>query len=161
MVTDGPTLMLFGCADGADAFPSDATRWADADGDGVDDAVDDACPTLEGYSTHDRMGCPDSDGDGYSDSDGTWTYSDGADVFPNDATQWADSDSDGYGDESTGNNADDCPLEWGDSWRNNTLGCPDSDSDGWANDRMPSRMNQLNGQIPIVMAMEIIWVGLT
>ena len=122
-------------ADGADAFPSDATRWADADGDGVDDAVDDACPTLEGYSTHDRMGCPDSDGDGYSDSDGTWTYSDGADVFPNDATQWADSDSDGYGDESTGNNADDCPLEWGDSWRNNTLGCPDSDSDGWANDQ--------------------------
>ena len=125
---------IWTASDGADAFPSDATRWADADGDGVDDAVDDACPGLEGYSVHDRMGCPDSDGDGYSDSDGTWTYGDGADVFPNDATQWMDSDSDGYGDEPTGNNADDCPLDWGDSWRNNTLGCPDSDSDGWADD---------------------------
>ena len=73
-------------SDGADAFPNDSTRWADADGDGVDDAIDDDCPGVEGYSTQDRQGCPDSDGDGYSDSDDSWTYTDGADVFPNDDT---------------------------------------------------------------------------
>ena len=67
------------------------------------------------------MGCPDSDGDGYSDGDGSWTSSDGADVFPNDPTQWQDTDFDGYGDNQVGNNIDSCPSEWGDSWRNNTL----------------------------------------
>ena len=120
-------------SDGADAFPNDSTRWADADGDGVDDAIDDDCPGVEGYSTQDRQGCPDSDGDGYSDSDDSWTYTDGADVFPNDDTQWRDSDSDGYGDEPSGNNPDSCVNTYGDSWRNNRLGCPDNDSDGWAN----------------------------
>ena len=118
-------------SDGADAFPSDASKWADVDGDGVDDAADDGCPSVAGASTFDRMGCPDSDGDGYSDSDSTWSFSDGADVFPNDATQWSDTDSDGYGDEPTGNLADDCPNVWGDSWQN-SLGCLDTDQDGWA-----------------------------
>ena len=121
-------------SDGADAFPNDPTRSQDIDGDGVDDAVDDACPGQEGYSTNDRLGCPDSDGDGYSDGDGSWTSNDGADVFPNDPTQWQDSDFDGYGDNQVGNNIDSCPSEWGDSWRNNTLGCPDADQDGWADD---------------------------
>lgn len=131
-------------SDGADAFPSDSTRWADADGDGVDDAIDDDCPGVEGYSTEDRQGCPDSDGDGYSDTDDTWTYADGADVFPNDITQWSDTDSDGYGDEATGNDADSCPNTPGDSWRNGILGCPDNDSDGWANsdDAQPDEPSQ-------------------
>ena len=126
---------------GADAFPSDPTQWADIDGDGVEDLTDDACPNIEGYSSQDRQGCPDSDGDGYSDSDGTWTFNDGADVFPNDPTQWQDSDFDGYGDNQVGNNIDSCPLEWGDSWRNNTLGCPDVDQDGWA-DRDDAQPNE-------------------
>jgi hypothetical protein len=39
----------------------------------------------------------DSDGDGYSDS---------ADAFPNDHTQYVDSDGDGYGDNFSGNNGD-------------------------------------------------------
>jgi hypothetical protein len=131
-------------SDGADAFPNDAMRSQDIDGDGIDDAVDDACPGLEGYSNQDRLGCPDSDGDGYSDSDGTWTFSDGADVFPNDITQWQDTDSDGYGDNQVGNNIDSCPSEWGDSWRNNTLGCPDTDQDGWADsdDAQPNEPTQ-------------------
>ena len=94
---------------------------------------DDDCPGVEGYSTQDRQGCPDSDGDGYSDSDGSWTHTDGADVFPNDDTQWRDSDADGYGDEPSGNNPDSCVNTYGDSWRNGRLGCPDNDSDGWAN----------------------------
>ncbi|MEC7177780.1 MAG: S8 family serine peptidase [Candidatus Thermoplasmatota archaeon] len=131
-------------SDGADAFPNDPTRAQDIDGDGVDDAVDDACPGQEGYSTQDRLGCPDSDGDGYSDGDSSWTSSDGADVFPNDPTQWQDSDFDGYGDNQVGNNIDTCPLEWGDSWRNNTLGCPDADQDGWADnqDAQPNEVTQ-------------------
>ena len=131
-------------SDGADAFPNDPTRSQDIDGDGVDDAVDDACPGTEGYSTQDRLGCPDSDGDGYSDGDGTWTFNDGADVFPNDPTQWQDTDFDGYGDNQVGNNIDSCPSVWGDSWRNNTLGCPDSDQDGWADsdDAQPNEVTQ-------------------
>ena len=131
-------------ADGADAFPSDASMWADADGDGVDDASDDSCPNVAGTSTQDRLGCPDSDGDGYSDSDSTWGFNDGADVFPNDDTQWSDQDSDGYGDEPTGNLADSCPNVWGDSWQNNTLGCLDTDQDGWADseDAQPNEPTQ-------------------
>ena len=129
---------------GADAFPSDPTRWADTDGDGVEDITDDACPNIEGYSIYDRQGCPDSDGDGYSNGDASWTSSNGADVFPNDPTQWNDSDFDGYGDELSGNNPDSCPFTWGDSWRNGTLGCPDADQDGWADteDAQPSEPTQ-------------------
>ena len=131
-------------ANGADAFPSDASRWADADGDGVDDASDDSCPNVAGTSSEDRLGCPDSDGDGYSDSDSAWGFNNGADVFPNDSTQWNDTDSDGYGDEPAGNLADSCPNVWGDSWRNNTLGCLDTDQDGWANieDAQPNEPTQ-------------------
>ena len=131
-------------ANGADAFPSDASMWADADGDGVDDASDDSCPNVAGTSTQDRLGCPDSDGDGYSDSDSTWGFNDGADVFPNDDTQWSDQDADGYGDEPTGNLADSCPNVWGDSWQNNTLGCLDTDQDGWADseDAQPNEPTQ-------------------
>ena len=119
--------------DGADAFPSDDSVWADADGDGVEDVAADSCPGVFGSSTEDREGCPDTDGDGYSDSDSTWTINDGADVFPDDATQWNDSDSDGYGDEPTGPLADDCPNQWGDSWQNKQ-GCLDTDQDGWADE---------------------------
>ena len=131
-------------SDGADAFPSDSSRWADADGDGIDDASDDSCPGVAGTSSQDRLGCPDSDGDGYSDSDSTWGFNDGADVFPNDDTQWNDTDSDGYGDEPTGNLADSCPNVWGDSWQNNTLGCLDTDQDGWADieDAQPNEPTQ-------------------
>jgi hypothetical protein len=131
-------------ADGADAFQSDPLRWLDTDGDGLDDFIDDDCPNHAGTSSLDRNGCPDIDGDGYSESDADWNYSDGADVFTSDATQWNDTDSDGYGDEPTGNLADDCPTVWGDSWRNGTLGCLDSDQDGWADqeDAQPNESTQ-------------------
>ncbi len=118
--------------DGADAFPSDGARWADTDGDGWDDTIDDACPLAAGDSSQDRMGCPDRDGDGYSDPDGIWTVADGADAFTMDGTQWADQDGDGYGDNASGTLPDACPTQGGSSWQNGTLGCPDADGDGWA-----------------------------
>ncbi len=121
---------------GADAFPSDPTQSADTDGDGYGDNASgtnpDGCPTQFGDSTLDRIGCPDSDGDGISDADGLWNVSQGADAFRYDATQSTDSDGDGYGDNASGNYPDACPSEFGDSWQNSTLGCPDTDQDGWA-----------------------------
>ena len=125
----------WGVSDGADAYPLDSARWSDSDGDGIDDQIDDACPTIYGNSTIDRIGCPDTDGDGYSDVDSGWNTSDGADAFKTDPTQWSDADGDGYGDNATGYLADDCPSEFGDSWQNSTLGCPDLDMDGWADEQ--------------------------
>ena len=92
--------------DGADAFENDATQSADTDGDGYGDNASgtnpDDCPTQFGYSTIDRIGCPDSDGDGLSDADGLWNVSQGADAFRYDATQSEDQDGDGYGDNASG-----------------------------------------------------------
>ncbi len=133
---------------GADAFSSDPTQSADTDGDGYGDNASgtnpDDCPTQFGDSTIDRIGCPDSDGDGLSDADGLWNVSQGADAFRYDATQSADQDGDGYGDNASGNYPDACPAEFGDSWQNGTLGCPDSDNDGWADsqDTHPNDMTQ-------------------
>ena len=56
------------------------------------DSVD-VCPTQLGNSTVDVLGCPDADGDGYSNS---------GDSFANDATQFADTDQDGFGDNASG-----------------------------------------------------------
>ena len=84
----------------------------DLDGDGIPNANDD-CPDVAGTSTQDLNGCPDDDGDGYSnfadafpndanewlDSDGDGV-GDNADAFPNDANEWVDSDGDGVGDNS-------------------------------------------------------------
>ena len=123
-------------AQGADAFPSDPTQSSDTDGDGYGDNASgnnpDGCPTQFGSSTVDRVGCPDSDGDGISDADGLWNVSQGADAFRSDATQSEDQDGDGYGDNASGNLPDACPTESGNSWQNSTLGCPDADQDGWA-----------------------------
>ena len=60
----------------------------------------DDCPNIEGNSTNDRVGCLDSDGDGWSNSDENWTVNDGAYAFENDKTQWKDLDKDGFGDNS-------------------------------------------------------------
>jgi len=61
-------------------------------------AEDDDCPGINGDSTNDRNGCPDTDGDGWSDPDEDWGTADGADAFPNEKTQWSDRDGDGFGD---------------------------------------------------------------
>ena len=59
---------------GADAFLNDRMQWRDSDGDGFGDngigAKRDDCPTISGTSTVDLQGCPDANGDGYSDQYG-------------------------------------------------------------------------------------------
>ena len=79
----------------------------DLDGDSIPNANDD-CPDVAGTSTLDQNGCPDDDGDGYSNS---------GDAFPNDVLEWADTDGDGVG-----NNADAFP--------NDSSETEDSDDDG-------------------------------
>ena len=77
----------------------------------------DSCLLVFGPSTQDRFGCPDSDGDGWSDPDDVWTVADGADAFVDNAAEWRDGDIDGIGD-----NSDNCP----DAFNPNQL-----DSDYW------------------------------
>ncbi|MBT6923531.1 MAG: hypothetical protein HOA35_03225, partial [Euryarchaeota archaeon] len=88
-----------------DAFPTDATQWFDQDGDGYGDNQEgenaDQCPTENGTSYIDFLGCLD-DGDGYRD------------LFEptglaGNPTQWEDYDRDGYGDNASGTNPDLCP----------------------------------------------------
>ncbi len=79
----------------------------DLDNDGVLNDDDD-CPNDAGTSTKDLTGCPDDDGDGYSNS---------GDAFPSDGAEWADSDGD-----SVGDNADEFPS--------NPFEQVDSDGDG-------------------------------
>jgi len=78
-----------------DAFPTEGTQWNDTDLDGYGDNSapafqPDGCINDFGTSTEDLFGCPDSDGDGWSN---------GGDWAPNNPEQWADSDGDGYGDQ--------------------------------------------------------------
>jgi hypothetical protein len=101
----------------------------DVDMDGVLNPDDD-CPGVAGTSTIDRDGCPDADGDGYSDENddfpnnpSEWLDTDGdgvgdnSDVFPNDSGEWMDSDGDGVGDN-------------GDAFPNDANETMDSDNDG-------------------------------
>jgi hypothetical protein len=140
-------------AEQGDRFPDDSTQWSDSDYDGYGDEVDgyngDNCPQVNGFSTIDRKGCKDSDSDGYSDPTENWTTADGADSSINDKSQWEDGDGDGYGDNLSGNHADTCPLEWGNSTHTyvpeiatdgsltltyavkEKFGCLDSDGDGF------------------------------
>lgn len=117
-----------GVSDLNDAFPTDPTRSVDQDNDGVTDS-EDACPTVTGFSVHDRLGCLDSDTDGYSDPSVGWLASDGADAFPADPSQWNDSDGDGFGDSPIGTEPDACTLTSGSS-TSDRFGCPDGDGDG-------------------------------
>nr|AIF12120.1 hypothetical protein [uncultured marine group II/III euryarchaeote KM3_54_F07] len=137
----------------ADAFPNDVSQWLDTDGDQLGDNPNgtnpDDCPTSAGNSYKDRNGCSDSDNDGYSDPRGddpkcSSTYPNGADAYPQDATQWCDTDDDNFGDNLSGNNPDWCPAEWGNSTRGiffnsetnvyvtiQRFGCIDNDGDGY------------------------------
>ena len=121
-------------ANGADAYLGDASQWADFDTDGYGDNLPpatngDGCPGVSGTSTLDRFGCPDTDGDGYSNPGTGWTVAQGADAYPNDIAQWSDFDGDGLSDQS---GDDDCPNFAGNSNIDRT-GCPDSDGDGYSN----------------------------
>ena len=106
----------------------DSNEDLDDDNDGRSDGLD-SCQKTAGDSNIDRDGCPDSDGDGWSDPDESWTVSDGADALPGDPTQWLDSDGDGYGDNAMGAEFDSCGFEAGNSTVD-IFGCPDADGDG-------------------------------
>ena len=101
-------------------------HFADDDSDGYD--ADDQCPNVAGNSTYDRIGCIDSDGDGYSNVDENWNLSDGADVFPQNSDAWSDLDEDGYADQPNLEITDDCPSRYGKS-RQVLFGCSDMDLD--------------------------------
>ena len=131
--------LLVSVANNIDTFPLDRTQWADTDGDWVGDEQmsdrADGCPSLWGDSQLDRLGCPDTDGDGWSDPDAGWpatTDCYGADAFPDDPTQWCDEDNDGFGSNQSGNNADECPNQAGTS-SIDRIGCADWDDDGYSN----------------------------
>ena len=114
-----------GVDDDEDAFPDDATEWADSDMDGWGDNADydddgdgwlDTDEASCGSDTMDSASVPtDSDSDGECDvmdpdDDNDWV-ADIDDDFPLDPNEWIDLDMDGIG-----NNADD-----------------DVDGDGWTN----------------------------
>ena len=113
----------------ADAFPYDTTQSRDIDGDGYGDNISgqnkDDCIFEFGNSSVDVKGCLDRDGDGVSEV---------ADRFPTDASQWFDSDDDGFGDNPKGQNADQCPDQWGNSTSSTAMGCLDTDGDGIRDD---------------------------
>ena len=83
----------------------------------------------------DRLGCRDTDGDGWSDPTPSWLAHPfgSADAFPTEALQWMDTDQDGFGDLPLGALRDDCPEEPGASKRD-LQGCPDENGDGWSDD---------------------------
>ena len=124
-----------GCEDGdgdgwsntGDAFPSDVTQWMDSDSDGHGDnpapaTSPDACPFIPGNSTGAILGCPDADGDGFSDD---------VDSHPEFSGLWSDADGDGFGDQPGYEMSDDCPGSWGTSNKDKN-GCLDTDGDGWS-----------------------------
>ena len=99
------------------------TGCVDTDGDGFAD-LEDSCPNDAGNSSSGGLlACPDTDGDGWADS---------IDDLPYDSSQWSDQDGDGYGDNSEGNNPDDCISIPGNSILDR-YGCPDTDTDGYSN----------------------------
>jgi len=126
-----------GWADTVDAFFQDETQWNDGDDDGYGDNPagnnPDDCPFFFGNSSEDRIGCIDTDGDGYSNPEISWSTAQGADAFIDSPYQWADSDGDGFGDnfEDPSGIIDFCTDDEGTSTMDR-YGCPDLDGDGYS-----------------------------
>jgi hypothetical protein len=111
-----------------DYFPNRIAAANDSDFDGYPDQwtiyyngtnsaglVLDGCEGQWGNSTKPFPGCPDTDGDGWMDSQ---------DDFPLEKTQWYDTDGDGFGDEADGFEGDECPLDVGVFNGTDGMGCP-------------------------------------
>ncbi|HIB24509.1 MAG TPA: hypothetical protein EYO22_07390 [Candidatus Poseidoniales archaeon] len=121
-----------GFFDDVDVFPLEVTQWGDLDMDGFGNELSgfqgDSCTNVAGNSSGppngDRWGCPDTDGDGWSDPSTGWGVEEGADAFINDPTQWKDNDGDGFGDNITGFEGDECPLSAGVKDGVQGVGCP-------------------------------------
>jgi len=108
-------------------IPVASSEVGDLDDDGVQDEQD-ACPEVFGNSTLDRLGCMDTDEDGWSDPDENWTIFLGADAFPEREDAWSDGDDDGFPDQPSLSDSDDCPFKSGTS-RIILKGCSDIDRD--------------------------------
>jgi len=127
-----------GYSDLVDVFPFEPTQWLDIDEDGFGDNIDgeqgDACVGAAGTSFVDLYGCPDSDDDGWSNTN---------DAFPFESSQQVDSDGDGYGDAAEGFQPDACPATFGTSTADR-FGCVDEDEDEWSdlNDAFPKEPTQ-------------------
>ena len=89
-----------------------------------------------GDSTEDRVGCLDSDGDGWSDPDEYWNASMGADAFPTNASEHRDLDGDGIGDVSDPDMDGDSYDDEVDVWPEDSGIWSDSDGDGYADQGM-------------------------
>ncbi|HIF16018.1 MAG TPA: VCBS repeat-containing protein, partial [Candidatus Poseidoniales archaeon] len=122
-----------GIKDSSDIFPNNPTQSSDSDSDGFGDSstgmLADACSYYWGDSTEDRRGCPDQDGDGWSDLN---------DDFWRDGNQWNDTDLDGYGDNYPAASSAGRPSHWpGEVCPNSGLPCSydsyplDWDDDGY------------------------------
>ena len=85
-----------------------------------------------GDSTEDRVGCLDSDGDGWSDPDEHWNESMGADAFPTNASEHRDLDGDGLGDNIDEDMDGDDVNDDVDVWPEDAGIWSDSDGDGYA-----------------------------
>ncbi len=121
----------------------------DSDSDGFNDEID-GCKEIAGNATiPPTEGCPDSDGDGTADYDGSFSQ---IDEFPDDPTQWSDQDNDGFGDNwatpswnatrshqglgewvANATQEDACPTTFGIS-HEDRFGCVDTDGDGWSDE---------------------------
>lgn len=127
-----------------DAFPLDPTQWNDTDEDGYGDNIDgnnaDECIVRWGNSSIDKLGCPDTDGDGHSNDYTFDTNSstglrenEQGDSHPLDPNQWRDRDGDGFGENPVGD-WDRCISVFGYLNGAPGPGCPlpegDADNDG-------------------------------
>ena len=139
-------LGLLGCLDTdndgygdiLDAFPNEKTQWSDTDNDGYGDnenGVDtDDCVLTYGTSYLDKLGCVDSDGDGYSD-----IFDDCIQVFGTSSegvSGCPDSDGDGYADL-----ADECPDD-PNKWEYGTLCIEEDEDSGIINNQNNTIENQ-------------------
>ena len=93
---------------------------------------------VSGDSTEDRVGCLDSDGDGWSDPDEHWNASMGADAFPTNASEHRDLDGDGLGDNIDEDMDGDDVNDDVDVWPEDAGIWSDSDGDGYADQGMHS-----------------------
>jgi cysteine-rich repeat protein len=85
-----------GVGNNGDPFPNNPDEWEDNDNDGLGDNLADNCPGMFNPLQSDM----DGDGEGNAcddDIDGDGAVN-GADVFPEDDSEWQDSDCDGVGD---------------------------------------------------------------
>jgi hypothetical protein len=111
----------------------------DYDGDGFGDNSQgfqpDSCITMSGASFNDRFGCLDSDGDGWSNPDGSWGSIEGqwADALPFDSTEWLDYDNDGIGDNSDIDDDADGVADQYDEFPFDANEWEDNDADGTGN----------------------------